>query len=82
MKTELVQSLLMDVRITGSSRIEKKKLMWLLGRANEGKNAWALLLDEWVEVGEKRDTLHGVEWGSYITLVGTSVECLDQSWAA
>jgi len=40
----------------------------MLGRTNESAGAWDMLLDEWVEIGGKKEDLHGLEWATFITL--------------
>jgi hypothetical protein len=64
----------MDVRDHGSARLEKRRLLWMLGRSNESPSAWDSLLDEWVEIGGKKSTLHGFQWGPYITLTVQAVD--------
>jgi hypothetical protein len=84
MRRERLQELLLDVRHRGSVCIEKRKLLWMLGRSNESATAWAMLLDEWQEVGGVRDSLSGKEWGGWITLVigkGDGIQNVQDDWA-
>lgn len=78
MKTDLVQSLLIDVRERGAANIEKRKLLWMLGRSNDTVSAWRDLLREWKEVcsGE----LYGHEWGLFITLSARTNESVEEKW--
>jgi hypothetical protein len=80
-KSEVLHSLLMDVRERGSASVEKRKLMWMLGRTYEGANAWSALLDEWKEVGGSKDTLYGVECGPFITLTNGRPANIKGEWA-
>jgi hypothetical protein len=68
MKTDLLQAFLMDVRERGCAQVEKRKLLWMLGRSNESKTAWVSLLEEWAEIGGEKDALHGLESGPYVIL--------------
>lgn len=81
MKTDLVQSLLQEVRATGSVRVDKRQLLWMLGRQRDHQSVWPLLLNEWEEIGAGRDELHGVEWYNYITLIGSKVNNVKKEWA-
>lgn len=69
MKTETLHALLMDVRWSGSAKIQKRPLLWMLGRVNDHASAWSLLLDEWEELGFARNELFGHEVGEHITLI-------------
>lgn len=69
MKTDILQSLLVQVRWTGSAKIHKRELLWMLGRVNDHASAWSLLLDEWEEIGCASSNLHGIEQGDFITLI-------------
>jgi dienelactone hydrolase len=82
MKTDLLHSILMDVRDKGSTCIEKRKLLWMLDRQNESASAWAKLLEEWAEVGGEKDALRGFEWGGCITLTATKTNNIQELWAA
>jgi hypothetical protein len=84
MNLNRLQEILLDVRDRGSVCIEKKKVLWLLGRSNESASAWAALLDEWEEVGGVRGSLSGKEWGPWITLVVgdvTGLASVKKDWA-
>jgi hypothetical protein len=81
MKTDLVQALLQEVRATGSVRIDKKQLLWMLGRVRDHQSVWPLLLNEWEEIGEERTKLHGIEWFGYITLLGSAADHVKAKWA-
>ena len=80
-KTDLLQSLLFDVREKGCAQIEKRKLLWMLDRSNESKTAWAGLIEEWVEIGGQKDALHGLEVGQYIVLTAGRSENISERWA-
>lgn len=83
MKRDVLQALLHDVRLTGSAQVQKKKLLWMLDRVNESASAWALLLEEWVEIGGERNELYGIWLGEHITLLrGTQKpDQISQTWA-
>lgn len=65
--TEIVRSLLKDVALSGAVVIPKKKLLWLLGWAQDREGAWSDLLKHWAEV--ETQPLHGIEVGDKIVLV-------------
>lgn len=69
MKTDLLHSLLAEVRWTGSAKRHKREILWMLGRVNDHASAWHILLNEWEELGCERAMLHGVEQGEMITLL-------------
>ncbi len=85
MKNELLQLFLIDVRDRGSACIEKKKILWMLGRKNDGAGAWSSLLAEWEELGGDKSALHGIEWGpqgaSFITVTAMQPANIEESWA-
>ncbi|UYW27710.1 hypothetical protein OKC48_04140 [Methylorubrum extorquens] len=81
MKTDLVQGLLQEVRATGSVRIDKRQLLWMLGRQKDHASVWPLLLNEWEELGGARGELHGMEWYGYISLMGSKVDNVQKVWA-
>jgi hypothetical protein len=68
MKRDLLHSFLIDIRESGCGQIPKRKLLWMLGRSNESKTAWATLLEEWKEIGGDIDALHGLVREPYIIL--------------
>lgn len=78
-----VRSLLKDVALNGVEVVPKRKLLWLLGWGQDRPGAWGALLDEWVEIGEKRAALQGVEvWGNIIlTAAGTHKIEPVENWA-
>lgn len=65
--TELIRSLLKDVQLGGAVVIPKKKLLWLLGWAQDRPGAWTDLLVHWREV-ESQLPLKGIEIGDKIVL--------------
>jgi hypothetical protein len=64
-----VSSLLMDVQIKGSTTVDKRKLLWMMGKGQDRPSAWRDLLDLWEELGMERSDLHGYELRGYITLI-------------
>ena len=56
-----LRTVLLDVALEGAAIISKPKLVWYLGRGQDRPSAWAELLDEWVNLGQARDDLHGLE---------------------
>jgi hypothetical protein len=80
MKNDLLHSFLIDVRESGCGQIPKRKLLWMLGRSNESKTAWATLLEEWKEIDGETDALHGLEFGpSIILTVGPSAKISERA---
>ena len=82
MKSELLHSLLIDVRDQGSVRIDKKKLMWMLGRFNESKTVWIGLIEEWQEIAGKKAPLFGFEWNQQIILTVDAPDNIGERWTA
>ena len=58
----------MDVFIEGAVVINHKKLLWYLGKSQDRPSVWSELLDEWVELGQSRDSLYGLGVGDKIVL--------------
>ncbi len=58
--TNELRSLLKDVELNGVVVITQKKLLWLLGWGQNREGAWKDLLNHWVDMGHKRDTLYGI----------------------
>jgi hypothetical protein len=56
-----VRSLLKDVSLMGAVVVPKRKLLWMLGWGQDRPGAWTVLLDHWVELGEQRNSLRGLE---------------------
>ena len=81
MKQDFLHSLLIDVRDRGSVCIEKRKLLWMMGRTNESAGAWEMLLGEWGEVGGQKQDLHGFEWGNFINLMAKAPDNVAEDWA-
>lgn len=81
MKTDLLQALLFDIREHGCVWIAKRKLLWMLGRTNESKTAWASLLEEWNEIGGEKGALHGFEHVSNIILTARPTINIGDEWA-
>jgi hypothetical protein len=81
-KRELLHSLLADVKITGSAQVTKRKLLWMLDRVNENASAWAIVLDEWEEIGGTRADLKGVAIGENYTLMCGQVDSVTKAWAS
>lgn len=69
MQTAALHALLTNVRFTGSAKIHKRELLWMLGRVNDNASAWGLLIGEWEEIGCDPTELHGLEHGENITLI-------------
>ena len=82
MKIDLLHSMLIDVRDRGSICIEKKKLLWMVGRKNDGHAVWTSVLNEWEELGGIRADLHGVEYSLFITLINRAASNVTKDWAA
>lgn len=78
-----VRSLLKDVLIDGVVIIDKKKLLWLLGWAQDRVGAWVELLDIWAELNQDRKTLRGCEIFGKIILTCESKAYINQvsEWA-
>ena len=67
-----VRSILKDVVLSGVAIVPKRKLLWLLGWAQDRPGAWATLLDHWEEIGEERLSLCGQEVSDKIVLTITT----------
>lgn len=52
---------LMDVIADGAAIIDKRKLLWLMGKAQDRAAVWDELLGHWEELGMERDDLLGAE---------------------
>jgi hypothetical protein len=70
--TEILQSLLNDVRTFGPVIIDKRKLLYLLGWAQDRGGAWTNLISHWEAVHEESQSLHGVEIWDKIVLAKVS----------
>jgi hypothetical protein len=80
-KHDLIQAALQDVKLTGSARLNRKKLLWMIGRQNDSASAWGILLDEWEEIGGDRKALQGLWFGEYVTLLHSASEQISKLWA-
>jgi hypothetical protein len=81
MKRGQLHDMFWDIREQGSARVEKKRLLWWLGRTNDGVGAWNLLLDEWEEFGGDREELHGLDHNGHITLTMGAADKVAEDWA-
>ncbi|MFY9894634.1 MAG: hypothetical protein WAK63_10950 [Xanthobacteraceae bacterium] len=69
--TETLRSLLKDVALHGAIIIPKKKLLWLLGWAQDRAGAWSDLLTHWHEI--ETQPLHGIEvWDKIVLSMPTA----------
>lgn len=77
------RSLLKDVMLHGTATIDKRKLLWLIGWAQDRPGAWADLLTIWEDIGGNRKALIGVEVDSSIVLMRSSLKdvALVTTWA-
>ena len=80
-KQDLIHSVLQDVRLTGSAKVNRRKLLWMMGRQNDNASAWSLLLDEWEEIGGDRKALNGLWEGEAITLLKAKPDSIVKDWA-
>ena len=78
-----VAELLMDVALSGAAVIDKRKLLWMMGKGQDRPTAWATLLDVWEEVGMKRGDLDGIEvFGNIVLTRGPKTEIVSvKKWA-
>ena len=63
-----LRTVLMDVLAEGAVVINRKKLLLYFGRSQERPSVWSELLDEWVEIGQARDSLNGLVVADKIVL--------------
>jgi hypothetical protein len=63
-----VKSLLKDVILEGAVLVDKRKLLWLLGWGQDRTGAWDTLLGFWEAIGERRDSLMGLDVNGCILL--------------
>lgn len=80
---DVLSAVLMDVSIQGAAVIDKRKLLWLMGKSHDRPTAWAMLLDQWEDIGKDRNDLIGCEVNGNIVLMlncGTEVEAVEK-WA-
>jgi hypothetical protein len=57
----------------GLAVVDKRKLLWLLGWAQDRRGVWQDLLRLWIEIGQDRNRLRGCEIaGSRIVLTSDS----------
>ena len=54
------RSMLKTVELDGVAVIQQKRILWALGWGQDRPGAWKELLDLWVELGHKRDSLMGL----------------------
>lgn len=81
--TELIRALLKDVHLGTPAVIPKKKLLWLLGWAQDRPGAWADLIAHWREI-EAQQHLSGLEAGENIVLLAQphgKLEGVEEDWA-
>lgn len=81
MKNDPLGLLLLDVKDRGSVAIEKRKILYMLGRKNESVSVWRDLLDAWEELGYERKDLYGFEHNGIITLTISEVDSIQEDWA-
>jgi len=58
---DFLKAFLMDVIVDGAGIIEKRKLVWLLGRSNARPAVWEELIAQWEDLGMEPDDLQGAE---------------------
>jgi len=80
-KNDPLGLLLLDVKDRGSVAIEKRKILYMLGRKNESASVWRDLLDAWEELGYERKALYGFEHNGIITLTISEVDSIQEDWA-
>lgn len=73
---------LIDVIADGAAVIDKKKLLWMMGKAQDRPTVWAALLEHWEDLGMDEDDLLGGEVNGKIILVRSAVDKLAKvsSW--
>ena len=83
--TEIIRSLLNDVRTSGPVVIDKQKLLFLLGWGQDRGGAWADLIGHWEDLDEEPNTLLGMEiWNKMVLAKGDSppkMVCIQNEWA-
>lgn len=85
--TEILRSLLNDVRSSGPVIVDKPKLLFLLGWGQDRGGAWTDLVSHWEAINEDPQTLFGLETWNKIVLAKTSAAeapkmvCIQSEWA-
>ena len=68
-----LKSTLKDVEIHSAIVTSLKKTLWQLGYTYDKPSAWDVLLDEWVDMGNSRKSLHGIAVGDTLVLTTANV---------
>ena len=63
-----VNAILTEVLERQAAVVFTKRMIWALGAKNDKPAVWARLLDAWEELDRPRNTLQGIEIGSFIIL--------------
>ena len=78
-----LRSWLKDVMLVGTGTIDKRKLLWMLGWAQDRPGAWADLLTTWADIGGGNTALTGIEAGNLIVLFSNNENAVEKvkTWA-
>ena len=66
---DFLRAFLMDVIAQGFASMDKRKLIWLLGKQQDRPQVWADLLSAWEDEGMDRKALSGAEYNGRILLI-------------